>query len=281
MKSIAKLVTASFFLLASPLTAQDRIQVATLNDTPIWLDEVMAVAEGLPAEYRQAGIDQLYPQLVAEVANSRLAAAAAKAEGLDQDTEVAQAMKLAADRVLAETYIRNAVALEVTDEAIQQAYDTFVADTASREQVTASHILVETEDDAKAIIDELNDGADFAQLAKDKSTGPSGPNGGSLGTFGRGQMVPAFENAAFGMPPGSHSAAPVQTQFGWHVIMVTDKGTQPAPSLAEMRDQLAANISRQSFSRIVEGLRADANIDIRPFQEVLDEAENRSDSGAQ
>ena len=77
-------------------------------------------------------------------------------------------------------YIRNAVALEVTDEAIQQAYDTFAADTASREQVTASHILVETEEEANAIIVELNDGADFAQLAQDKSTGPSGPNGGLL-----------------------------------------------------------------------------------------------------
>ena len=276
MRSITTLVTTAFLLAATPLAAQDRIQVATLNDTPIWLDEVMAVAEGLPAEYRQAGIGQLYPQLVAEVANSRLAAAAARAEGLDKDEQVLEAMRLAADRVLAETYIRNAVALEVTDAAIQQAYDTFAADTASREQVTASHILVETEEEANAIIVELNDGADFAQLAQDKSTGPSGPNGGALGTFGRGQMVPAFENAAFDMPPGSHSSKPVQTQFGWHVIKVTKKSTQPAPSLEEMSDQLAANISRQSFARIVEGLRAEADIEIRPFEDVLGEAEGQA-----
>jgi len=220
-------------LLVAPIMAhaQERITVGTLNGEPIWLDEIMAIAQTLPPEYRENGLAGLYSQLVDEVANSRLAADAGRNDGLDQQERVAKAMKLAADRVLAEAYMTDMVAAQITDEAIQTAYDNFVADSASRETVTASHILVETEDEARAVIAQLNDGADFAELAKEKSTGPSGPNGGELGSFGRGQMVPAFEAAAFAMPVDSFSADPVQTQFGWHVIKVAARDVASAPTV--------------------------------------------------
>lgn len=276
MRSLSTYVATALLSasLVAPLSAlaQDRIAVATLDGDAIWLDEIMAVAETLPPEYQQQGIAGIYDQLVDEVANSRLAAVAARNAGLDADADVAEAMRLAANRVLAEAYITREVGKEITDEAIQNAYDIFVADTGSRETVTASHILVETEEEAIAIIGQLNDGADFAELAREKSTGPSGPNGGSLGTFGRGQMVPGFETAAFEMPAGSYSANPVQTQFGWHIIQVSEKGIEEAPSLDQMRDQLAANLSRQSFSRIVETLRVGTSIEVRPLSDVMDEA---------
>ena len=269
---VATALLSASIALPVQVLAQDRIAVATLDGNSIWLDEIMAVAETLPPEYQQQGIAGIYDQLVDEVANSRLAAVAARSSGLDKEADVASAMKTAADRVLAEAYITREVSKEITEESIQAAYDTFVADTGSRETVTASHILVETEDEARAIIAQLNDGADFAELAREKSTGPSGPNGGSLGTFGRGQMVPGFETAAFGMPAGSFSADPVQTQFGWHVIQVSDKGIDEAPSLDQMRDQIAANLSRQSFARIVETLRVGTTIEVRPLSEVMEEA---------
>ena len=276
MRSLSTYVATALLSasLVAPLSAlaQDRIAVATLDGDAIWLDEIMAVAETLPPEYQQQGIAGIYDQLVDEVANSRLAAVAARNAGLDADADVAEAMRLAANRVLAEAYITREVGKEITDEAIQNAYDIFVADTGSRETVTASHILVETEEEAIAIIGQLNDGADFAELAREKSTGPSGPNGGALGTFGRGQMVPGFETAAFEMPAGSYSANPVQTQFGWHIIQVSEKGIEEAPSLDQMRDQLAANLSRQSFSRIVETLRVGTSIEVRPLSDVMDEA---------
>ena len=258
---------------AMPALAQERITVATLDGEAIYLDEVIAVAETLPQEYQQQGIGALYPQLVDEVVNARLAAVAGRASGIDKNDEVATAIKAAADRVIAESYITRRVNEQLTDEAIQTAYDAYVNDTASREQVTASHILVETEEEAKAIIAQLSDGADFAALAKEKSTGPSGPNGGELGSFGRGQMVPAFETAAFSMAEGSYSETPVQTQFGWHVIKVSAKGMQEAPSLDEMRDQLVANLSRQSFSRIVEELRVGSSLDVRPLEDVMADAQ--------
>ena len=276
LTSLAVSAVLSASVLVAPVSAmaQERIAVGSVNGSTIYLDEIMAVAQTLPPEYREAGLANLYSQLVDEVANSRLAAEAGRADGLDAEENIAMAMKLAADRVLAEAYMTNKVSAEISEEAIQSAYDTFVADSASREQVTASHILVETEDTARAIIEQLNDGADFAELAREKSTGPSGPNGGSLGAFGRGQMVPAFEAAAFSMPVGSYSADPVQTQFGWHVIQVTDKGVEPAPSLDQMRDQITANLSRQSFARVIESLRAGAAIEIRGYDDVVAEAQS-------
>ena len=277
MKSLpAFLATAvmSVTVMAASLPAlsQERVTVATLDGEALYLDEIIAVADTLPAEHQQQGISSLYPQLVDEVVNARLAAVAGRAGGIDKDDQVAAAITAAADRVIAESYITRKVNEQVTDEAIQTAYDAYVDDTASREQVTASHILVETEEEARAIIEQLNDGADFAALAKEKSTGPSGPNGGQLGSFGRGQMVPGFEAAAFAMPAGSYSETPVQTQFGWHVIKVADKGVQAAPSLDEIREQIVTNLSRQSFSRIVEELRVGATIEVRPLSEVMENA---------
>ena len=282
MKSLPTFVATAILSLSlavpAQVMAQDRIAVATIDGESIWLDEIMAVAETLPPEYQQQGIAGIYDQLVDDVANSRLAAIAARSNGLDKEEDVASAMRTAADRVLAEAYITREVSKEITEEAIQAAYDTYVADTGSRETVTASHILVETEEEAKAIIDQLKDGADFAELAREKSTGPSGPGGGSLGSFGRGQMVPAFEAAAFGMPVGSFSDNPVQTQFGWHVIQVSDKGIQEAPALDQMRDQIAANLSRQSFARIVETLRVGTTIEIRPLADVMAEARQAAEN---
>ena len=284
MKSLPSFLTSAALsvtvLTASlPALSQERIAVATLDGEAIHLDEIIAVAETLPAEYQQQGIAALYPQLVDEVVNARLAAVAGRASGIDKDEDIAAAIKAAADRVIAESYITRRVNEQLTDEAIQTAYDAYVDDTASREQVTASHILVETEDEAKAVIAQLNDGADFAALAKEKSTGPSGPNGGELGSFGRGQMVPAFETAAFSMPAGSYSETPVQTQFGWHVIKVDDKGIEDAPSLEDMRDQLVANLSRQSFSRIVEELRVGSSLEVRPLEDVMAEARQATATG--
>ena len=263
----------SLVLFSGSVFAQNRIAVATLNGETIWLEDVMRAAEGLPPEYRQAPMDTYFDQLVAEVIDTRLAATAGYESNLDKDKAVAQAMKMAADRILAEAFLSATINSKITDEAIMSAYDAFVADTASREQVTASHILVETEEAAQKIITKLNNGSDFATLAKENSTGPSGPNGGDLGTFGRGQMVPAFETAAFAMPVGSFSAKPVQTQFGWHVISVSERSVQPAPEMEAMRAQLSNNLSRQHLGRLLETLRADAVIDLRSFEDIRQDAQ--------
>jgi peptidyl-prolyl cis-trans isomerase C len=254
--------------LTNMAQAETRISVASVNGETIWLDQVMQAAEGLPPEYRNKPMQEYFGDIVADIIDTKLAAKAGEAAKLTDDPLVQDAMKLAGERILAEAWLAVTVREKMTDEALQQAYDTFVADEASREQITASHILVAAEDDAVAIIKNLNDGADFAKIAKEKSTGPSGPNGGELGTFGRGQMVPAFETAAFALPAGGFSATPVQTQFGWHVIKVSEKAVKPAPSFDDMRDQLVNSLSRQHLGRVIEGLRADQNIELRSFEDV-------------
>ena len=250
----------------------DRIPVGTVNGETLWLDDVMRQAERLPDEFRQTPLANYFDQLVTDMVDARIAADAARTAKHDQKDDVAAAMKVAADRVLAESWLGETVGGEVNDAAIENAYQKFVADSASREQVTASHILVETEDEAKAVIAALGKGEDFAELAKTKSTGPSGPNGGLLGTFGRGQMVPAFENAAFALGDGSFSKTPVQTQFGWHVIKVDKKAIAPAPTLEAMRDQLVQNLSTQALGRVLEELRAKQDIKLRSFADIRKDA---------
>jgi peptidyl-prolyl cis-trans isomerase C len=251
---------------------EDRIPVGTVNGETIWLDDVMRQVERLPAKFRQAPVESYFNQLVTDMVNSKIAADAARAAKYDTKKEIASAMKTAADRVLAESWIGEKIAGDVTDAAIEKAYKTFVADTASREQVTAAHILVATEDEAKTIIASLAGGADFAELAKSKSTGPSGPNGGSLGTFGRGQMVPAFENAAFALEDGKITTQPVQTQFGWHVIKVESKEIAPAPTIEDMREQLVQTLSTQALGRVLEELRAKQEIRLRSFDDIRKDA---------
>mgnify|MGYP001248085676 CR=1 FL=1 len=251
---------------------EDRIPVGTVNGETIWLDDVMRQAERLPARFRQAPMENYFDQLVTDMVHTKIAADAARAEKYDTRKEIAAAMKTAADRVLAESWIGEKISSDVNDAAIEKAYKTFVADTASREQVTAAHILVASEAEAKAIITSLNEGADFAELAKSKSTGPSGPNGGSLGKFGRGQMVPAFENAAFALEVGKITKQPVQTQFGWHVIKVESKEIAPAPAIENMREQLVQTLSSQALGRVLEELRAKQEIKLRSFNDIRKDA---------
>jgi peptidyl-prolyl cis-trans isomerase C len=265
---------AAFCLSSLLAQANDQISVGTVNSQNIWLDDVLRAAERLPEEFQQAPLENYFSQLVADIIDSKLAAKAAREAAYDQKPAIAKAMELAANRVLAESWLAEKVRTEITEAAIQSAYDKFVADIASREQVTASHILLETRPDAEVVIKALQDGDNFALLAKEKSTGPSGPNGGSLGTFGRGQMVPAFETAAFGLAAGTFSDTPVQSQFGWHVIKVDKKETAPAPDLEEMREQLANNLSAQTLGRILEELRASQDIKMRSFNDIRKDAMN-------
>lgn len=256
-------------IAAAPIQAQEqKIKVAEVNGEAIFLEEVMKIAEQLPADIRQQPLPNYFDRIVDDVIDSRLAAAAGNDAGLTNNPEVLAQMSIAAQRVLAEAYITTELRKVVTEEEVQKAYQLFISDESAREEIKARHILVASEAEAKAIIAELNSGADFVSLAKEKSTGPSGPNGGDLGYFARGAMVPSFENAAFALSVGSHSSEPVQTQFGWHIIKLEDKKTAKAPPIETLRGQLQANLANQALSRIIETLRAPASISRLSFDEV-------------
>ena len=161
--------------------------------------------------------------------------------------------------LLANLVVGEAAAAAVSDEDLQAAYDEAYGNLPPEEEVNASHILVETEEEALALIAELEGGADFAELAKEKSTGPSGPQGGELGWFGEGKMVPAFEAAALALETGALSA-PVQTQFGWHVIKLNERRNVPPPALAQVEAELLEVIRRDRVTAHLDKIRAEAEV---------------------
>jgi len=273
------LVLAGGLVMAAPAPnafSQERILVAKLNGEDIYLDEVLRLVEKLPEEVRQQPLEVYFDRLVDDIVDSRLAATAGNDAGLTNDERVIEQMSIAAQRVLAEAWINSELRKSITDEAVQQAYDIFVADEQSRHEVRARHILVKDKAEAEAVISELQGGADFAELAKKRSTGPSGPNGGDLGYFPRGAMVPAFESAAFALEAGNFTQTPVQTQFGWHIILVEEKRIAEAPTIEELAPQLRQNLISQNLGRLLDSLRANARIERRPFADIRLEAQASS-----
>jgi len=145
-------------------------------------------------------------------------------------------------------------------EALQKAYDAQYGNVEPKAEYNASHILVETAETAQEVIQMINDGGDFAEVAKEKSTGPSGPNGGELGWFGEGVMVPEFQAAVLEMEAGTVSE-PVQTQFGWHVIKLNETREVPAPTLEEVSEELSQTIIQGQIEVAIDEIRSAATIE--------------------
>lgn len=178
----------------------------------------------------------------------------ARAMNLHDTETFARRQKLMEARALRNAFFEKEIIDKVTNEDVKARFDAEMAKITPETTVSARHILVAEEDEAKKIIEELQGGADFETLAKERSTGPSGPNGGDLGQFGKGQMVPAFEAAAFALDVDGITTEPVQTQFGWHVIQVYEKGSAPLPELAQVEEQVRNLVISDRFSEQLEAL---------------------------
>lgn len=251
------LAGASF---AADAPTSDTVMV-TVNGTDITLGHLINMRQNLPRQYDQVDpnillsglIDQLISQTLLE---QSLTAAPPKKVQIALDNERRTLLSaVVIDDLLAET---------VTETAIEAAYrDKYEAASPGKEY-HASHILVETEDEAKTIVTDLKDGANFAGLAKEKSTGPSGPSGGDLGWFGPGAMVPTFEQAVVDLSKGDISD-PVQTQFGWHVITLHDTRLTEAPKLKDVRDQIVTELQTQLIEDHITSLKKGAAIDRTPL----------------
>lgn len=268
-KTLTTLGAAALALtLALPLHAQDQAAeqtealsadtvVATVNGTDITLGEMLVVRASLPEQYQQLGDDVLWDGILDQLVQQEVLAQDEKAV---ETKRVDLSLKTERRTLLAAETVSAVADAAVTDEALQAAYDAQFADADQGQEYNASHILVESEDEAKAIIEELNGGADFATVAKEKSTGPSGPNGGELGWFSKGMMVEPFETAVADMEPGAISEAPVQTQFGWHVIKLNETRAKEAPKLDEVRDQLAQQVQQEAVAAYMDDAEAGSEI---------------------
>lgn len=260
--ALATLVFAAVCVSQSgTLLAEDKDPVvAVVNGHKIMKSHIEEAQQLLPRQYQQVPLEQIYPALVDSLIDTHLAAADARTKKMDQDKDFRSRMSRIEEQLLQRMVLEKEMTAAISDEALKKRYDKMVTGMASNEEVHARHILLKTEDDAKAVIKELSKGADFAELAKKKSTGPSGPNGGDLGFFGKGQMVPEFEKAAFAMSKGAVSPDPVKTQFGYHVIKVEERRKAEVPKYDAVVEQLRGEISQERGSAYVEKLRSGAKV---------------------
>lgn len=257
----------------------DNAVVARVDGDDILRAEVMEAAGDLPPQY-QAQIDQIFPMLVQRFVDLKLATNAGFAAGLEEDDEVQTRFAAARQAIVREVYITREIDKRLTDEVMQDSYQTYLSENPAKTEHHARHILVETEEDARNLITELDGGADFAELAKTHSTGPSATNGGDLGFFTEDQMVPEFSAAAAAIDVGGHSGEPVQTQFGWHVIKVEDRRTSAQPSFTDVEAQLREQATRETVETLLAELRDAAEIEILLPEEDAGDAGAAEDAGA-
>ena len=256
---LAFLLFSIMFLKATQ--AQNIPIVANVNNEDISLETMIHAMNELPPEIQSQPFMSYYEDLLERVIDIKLFAQEGKKMKLDEEPSVRAAIDFVIEKVLMQAFLSKYVQENIKEENIKASYNNFIADETSREEIKASHILMDTENEAIDVINMLNDGDDFAELAKNKSTGPSGPSGGDLGWFKRGQMVPPFEKAAFSLNKNEITQRPVQTQFGWHVIKIFDKRIPEAPSYESMKNKLIQDLERKIVSKKIQDLRNDALIE--------------------
>ena len=262
LKSTLAAVALTGFGLAAQAQDADTV-VASVGGQDITLGQMIVMTTQLPEQYRQLPDDVLFEAVLDQLV--RQTAVAQTIDGkLSLEAQLAfenQRMSFLANEALA-----IAAGTAVTDAAVQAAYQAQFVDTPTEEEFNASHILVETQDAAAAIKAELDAGADFAGLAREKSTGPSGPNGGSLGWFSTGMMVKPFEDAVLTLEVGQVSD-PVETQFGWHVIILIDKRAKPAPALDQVRGEIENQLRQVAIEAEIDRVLAATTVE-KPETEI-------------
>jgi peptidyl-prolyl cis-trans isomerase C len=276
-KFVRMLAIAAFVLLgAAAGRAEDAPAPAPAPAATPAPDTVLATIDGQPVteadlELALSDLDQQFARLPAEqrraaamsaIIEIRLLAAKAVAAGIDKQPTFQRQIEFLRQRSLHSQLVAAEVAAKITDQEIRARYDQEVANTPPVNEVHARHVLVKTKEEATAIIKQLDGGAKFEDIAKEKSSDGSAGQGGDLGWFGPGQMVPEFEKAAFALEVGSYTKEPVQTQFGWHIIKVEDKRAKQPPAFEQVKDQIRSALLRDKYFALVKSARDAAKVEI-------------------
>ena len=243
-----------------PLEKMETKIVATVDGKPIFLSDIIGMAQRLPEQYRKMSLEAVYPSLLTRAIDSKLVTLEGRRAGFSKDPDVKKRLLDVEDQIISEIFLTKTIGSQVTEEALQKIYSETKSEMASGDQIKARHILLDSEEKAMEIIKKLQAGGEFAKLASEYSTGPSAASGGDLGWFGEGQMVPEFSKAAFALNPGDIVTKPVKTQFGWHIILVEDRKVSAPPSFDEAKEQLASTMSQKLLKELIETLRTKAKI---------------------
>jgi peptidyl-prolyl cis-trans isomerase C len=243
-----------------PASANDPV-VARVNGTEIRQSDIKMAEDDLGAELQGAPPEQKREQLIAYLTDVLLMAQAAEKQKVADSPEFKRRETLMRNKLLMGAMLQAHAKAAATDEEMHKVYDEAVKPMGTEEEVRARHILVETEDEAKAIAQEVKGGADFAEIAKDKSKDPgSAKDGGDLGYFVKSNMVPEFADVAFKMYPGQVSN-PVKTQFGWHIIKLEDRRSRQVPDYEQVKNQIESFVARRAQTELVAQLRQAAKIE--------------------
>src|ERR1700693_6500043 len=244
----------------APAASASDPTVARVNGVDIRESDLPMAEQDSGQNLQNAPPETQREQLIAYVTDIILVSQAANAKKLSDDPDFQHHLAFIRNKMLMGLQLREEAKGAVTQEAEQKLYEEAVKPMGAEEEVHARHILVETEDEAKAIVEQLKGGADFEALAKEKSKDPGAADGGDLGYFTKDQMVPEFSEVAFKMYPVQLST-PVKTQFGWHIIKVEDKRMRPVPELDAIKEQIDAYLVRRAQSEYVGKLRQTAKIE--------------------
>jgi peptidyl-prolyl cis-trans isomerase C len=236
--------------------------LATINGEPVTEADLELALADLDQQFARLPAEQRRAAAMSAIIEIRLLAEKASAEGLDKSPDFQRRIEFLRQRTLHSALVANEVAGKITDAEVRARYDQEVANTPPVNEVHARHILVKTKEEAVEIIKQLDGGAKFEDIAKAKSSDGSAAQGGDLGWFGPGQMVPEFEKAAFALEVGAYTKEPVQSQFGWHVIKVEDKRAQQPPAFEQVKEQVRSALLRDKYFALVKTVRDAAKVEI-------------------
>jgi peptidyl-prolyl cis-trans isomerase C len=261
-RALALVAAVALLLALGPRAgAQDADQVvARVNGTDIKASDIAIAEEDIGSNLSQMPPESRREYLTTYLTDMTLVAKAAEARKVGDSDEFKQRLAYYRSKILMDLLLQSEAKAATSDGAMHQLYDEAAKQMAGQQEVRARHILVKSEEEAKAIVAELKNGADFGELARQKSTDPGASEGGDLGYFPKDEMVPEFADAAFKLEKGQISE-PVHTRFGWHVIKVEDKRERQVPAFDQVRDQLATHLVRKAQAELITKLRADAKVE--------------------
>jgi peptidyl-prolyl cis-trans isomerase C len=256
------LAAASFLglaLLAAPVRADDKV-LAKVNGAEIRQSDVALAEEELAPSLAQMDPATKDENVLAFLIDMKIVAKAAEDKKVADTEEFKKRLNFTRNRLLMDSLLASEGKAATNDAAMKQVYEDASKQIAGEQEVHARHILVETEDEAKAVKAELDKGGDFAELAKKKSKDPGASDGGDLGFFTKDQMVPEFSAVAFALEPGKISD-PVKSQFGWHIIKVEEKRNRKPPEFDQVKAQIETYVTRKAQADYVGKLREAAKIE--------------------
>jgi peptidyl-prolyl cis-trans isomerase C len=269
--TFAAMALAVMTMVAVPALAAEEGLAATVNGDKILKKDVMGAMKAMSVKAEDT--DKAFPVIVDQMINERLMDEATAGANIESSKEFQQRLETARVQLLKSMYLEKYLKDKITDKTIKAEYDKFKKENKGKQEVHARHILLSTEEEAKQAVKDLDNGAKFEDLAKERSSGPTAKSGGDVGYFAKGEIIPEFSDAAFKLKVGTYTKEPVKSQFGWHVIYVEDKRDRTVPAMKEVEAAIRNKLGQEAIEKLVKDLRAKAEIkrygmDGKPMEET-------------